>query len=149
MNMDISLNTPFQFQPSAQLLCAGQPDEAGFRAAAQAGVKAVLNLRPDAEMVWDEAALLGELGVEYLQIPISSAEDLSQDNARILNQWLAQRQDETVLIHCASSNRVGALLALGAALEGSTNEEALALGRSAGLTKMEPLVQALLQQWSG
>ena len=147
--MDISLNTPFQFQPRPRLLCAGQPDEAGFRAAAEAGVTAVMNLRPDAEMAWNEAALLRELGLEYVQIPVAGPEDLNQDNARQLNQWLKQHENDQILVHCASSNRVGALLALGAVLEGASPDEALALGRSAGLTKMEPLVQALIQQWQG
>lgn len=145
--MDVNLNTPFQFQPRARLLCAGQPDAQGFQQAAQAGVKAVLNLRPDAEMDWDEAALLQQLGLEYMQIPVASHADLSQGNARKLNAWLASHQDETVLVHCASSNRVGALLALGAALEGADTASALELGRQAGLTKMEPVVASLLQQW--
>ncbi|ORE88488.1 hypothetical protein ATO7_01395 [Oceanococcus atlanticus] len=146
--MSPQLNTPYQFDPRPNLICAGQPDAAGFQAAAQAGVVAVMNLRPDEEMDWDEAALIKELGLDYLQIPVSSPADLSQDNARQLNAWLEQYAGKPVLVHCASSNRVGALLALGAFLQGASGEQALQLGRDAGLTRMEPMVASLMQQWA-
>ena len=147
--MSPQLNTPYQFDPRPNLLCAGQPDAAGFESAKQAGVVAVLNLRPNEEMDWDEQAFLEELGLDYLQIAVSSPADLSQDNARKLNAWLEQYADRPVLIHCASSNRVGALLALGAFLKGAEMDQALQLGRDAGLTRMEPMVASLMQQWAG
>ncbi|PPU82009.1 hypothetical protein XpopCFBP1817_20380 [Xanthomonas populi] len=54
-----------------------------------------------------------------------------------------------VLIHCASSNRVGALIALekGRA-NGAPRDEAIAIGRAAGMTSLEPLVMRLLDQQS-
>ncbi len=146
--MSPQLNTPYQFDPRPHLICAGQPDAAGFQAAAQAGVVAVMNLRPDEEMEWDEQALVEQLGLDYLQIPVSSPADLSQDNARLLNDWLDKYDGKPVLVHCASSNRVGALLALGAFLKGASGEQALQLGRDAGLTRMEPMVASLMQQWA-
>ena len=145
--MALSLNTPYQYAPMPHLICAGQPDEAGFRAAAADGVVAVLNLRPNEEMEWDEAALMQSLDLDYLQIPVASAADLNQDNARQMMAWLAAHQDQKVIVHCASSNRVGALLALGSSLQGMETNEALALGRVAGLTRMEPMVASLIQQW--
>jgi hypothetical protein len=49
------------------------------------------------------------------------------------------------LVHCGSSNRVGALLALRAAwLKGATLEAALAAGRSAGLTGLESAVRSAI-----
>ncbi len=146
--MSFNLNTPFVFEPLPMLVCAGQPDPEGFRQAAAAGLAGVVNLRPDAEMDWDEAGLLAELGVDYLQIPVSSPNDLSQQNARILWDWLEAHRDQQVMVHCASSNRVGALLALGHFLAQGDHEEALELGRAAGLTKMEPMVVQILRQWS-
>ena len=145
--MSVELNTPFVFHPEADLICAGQPDEQGFRNAVEHGVKAVLNLRPSHEMDWDEAAFLSELGVSYLQVPVASPADLSKENAQTVQAWLKQHAGESVLVHCASSNRVGALLALAAVLDGTPGDQALALGRAAGLTKMEPLVQSLINQW--
>ena len=144
--MTIELNTPFNYEPREGLICAGQPDEQGFRAAAQAGVVAVMNLRPDEEMEWDQAALMQELGLEYAQIPVAGPMDLNRENAAALMQWLEQHQGQSVMVHCASSNRVGALLALGSVLNGETPDQALAFGRAAGLTRMEPMVQSIMAQ---
>ncbi len=145
--MSLSLNTPYIFEPSANLVCAGQPDPQGFREAAAQGFTAVANLRPEEEMEWDEAALMAELGMDYLHLPVASPADLSRDNARRLNRWMAGHAQHKVLVHCASSNRVGALLALAAWLDGSTPEEAIDLGRRAGLTRLEPVVRDLLSEW--
>jgi hypothetical protein len=52
---------------------------------------------------------------------------------------------EPVVLHCASSNRVGALLAMKAFyLDDATPEEALALAKKAGITRMEPSVRQKL-----
>jgi hypothetical protein len=49
------------------------------------------------------------------------------------------------MVHCASGNRVGALLALRAnRLEGASPEDALELGLDAGLTRLEPAVREAL-----
>jgi hypothetical protein len=49
------------------------------------------------------------------------------------------------VIACASGNRVGALLALREFwLEDAEPEAALALGKAAGLTRLEPSVRLLL-----
>jgi uncharacterized protein (TIGR01244 family) len=58
------------------LLIAGQPSEAAMRKLAAGGVTRVINLRTQREMdnrqavPYDEAALLKELGVEYIHIPL-------------------------------------------------------------------------------
>ena len=51
-----------------------------------------------------------------------------------------------VIIHCASGNRVGALLALRANLiQGKSASEALAFGKAAGLTTLEDAVKQRLK----
>ncbi len=51
-----------------------------------------------------------------------------------------------VLVHCGSSNRVGALLALRAFYhEGATVEEAMDIGAVAGMTRMTDAVRAKLE----
>ena len=144
--MSIEMNIPFLFHPRDGLYCSGQPDAEGLQQAIDAGVRTVINLRPDAEMDWDEGAWLDEQGVEYLKLPVAGGGDLNPQNARKLGHWLEQRS-EPVLLHCGSSNRVGALLALHAVLEGAGEDEALKLGRDAGLTKLEPVVTELIRSW--
>ncbi|MGQ0622652.1 MAG: beta-lactamase hydrolase domain-containing protein [Panacagrimonas sp.] len=134
--------------PAPDLLTGGQPTQADFEALAAAGLKHVINLRPITEDAgFDEAALAAKLGLTYTNIPVAGPADIGDDNARKLDAALASTKGEPALVHCASSNRVAALLALRAAhIQGKSTDEALAFGRAAGLTKMEPLVQELLQR---
>ena len=74
---------------------------------------------------------------------MDGAAGLSLDKARELRSLL-QDAKGPVLVHCASGNRVGALIALSAADEGVPVEEALARGRAAGMTSTEARVRELL-----
>lgn len=140
-------NLPLGGQPEAQLLTAGQPTPVDFAALAEGGLKHVINLRPITEDAgFDEAALAAQLGLSYTVIPVAGPGDLSLERARDLDAALAATQGEPALVHCASSNRVGALLALRAHwLQQKSVDDALAYGRAGGLTKMEGAVQQLLQ----
>jgi protein tyrosine phosphatase (PTP) superfamily phosphohydrolase (DUF442 family) len=78
-------------------------------------------------------------------VPISDASDISFDNAAVLNQILADN-DGRILLHCGSANRVGALLALREKLLGASNDDALAVGKATGLTRLEKLVTERLAE---
>ena len=128
-------------QPQAGLYIAAQPAQAQWRAFADAGVTTVINLRPDAELEdRDERAEVGAAGLRYVQIPVAGAAGITAANADALAQAL-QQADGPVLVHCASGNRVGALLALGAVRAGMPVEEAITYGKSAGLTSAEATVR--------
>ena len=49
-----------------------------------------------------------------------------------------------VLVHCSTGNRAGALMALAAHAQGLPAADALALGKAAGLTGLEPAVRGKL-----
>jgi len=127
---------------------AGQPEATAFATIAKSGVKHVINLRPPAETpIFNEAAIVTKAGMAYYNIPISSSDDLTRDNVMLVDKVLRSIGDETVLIHCSSSNRVGALMALKASwLEGASTEEAIAIGNRWGLIKLQPVVEKLLAQ---
>ena len=91
-----------------------------------------------------EAAEARRLGLAYVALPIAGKDGITPANAAAL-QALLDQHGEGVLLHCASGNRVGALLALGGAMSGLSDADALALGRKAGLTAMEPLTVERLQ----
>lgn len=133
------------------LWTAGQPTADDLRTLADAGLEAVVNLRTDGEpgTVDDEAEILRSRGVAYLHIPIAGPEDLTRENAAQLDAFLEAHAGQPTLVHCGSSNRVGALLALRARyFEGESEEEALALGDEAGLKKLRPAVEAKLDEAS-
>jgi len=121
---------------SGRMYFAGQPDEASLvRLATEAGVRTVVNLRGPEEMSqvgFDEHAVADSLGLRYVNIPVSpdsfSAEDVERFAA------VLEQTDEPVLLHCASSNRVGGMWAAYLAMHRNlTLDDAVELGESAGL----------------
>jgi len=142
----VKLEIPNACYPAPGLCAGGQPPAEQLRLAQAQGVRTVINLRPASEAIdFDEPALASELGLSYVHLPISGAPDITVDNARKLAAALQQAGDAPVLVHCASGNRVGALFALKAhAVDGLEATAALAFGKTAGLTGLEPVVRAQL-----
>ena len=131
--------------PRTGLLTGGQPGTAAWRDLHVAGVTRVVNLRSASELgSRDESQEVAASGMDYIHIAVSGPADLTPENARQLWQSL-QGESGTVLVHCASGNRAGALLALGAAQDGGMSPQAaLELGKAAGLTTLEPVVRERL-----
>jgi uncharacterized protein (TIGR01244 family) len=131
--------------PQPGIVTSGQPTEAQFAALPQAGVTRVLQLRPTGESgTGFEEAAAGKLGLEFVRLPVEGKSGLTRANVERFAAELA-KPGTTTLVCCGSSNRVGALFALRAAwLDGKPVEDALAIGRAAGLKAMEPEVRALL-----
>lgn len=125
---------------------AGQPNEAALEVFADAGYVAVVDLRGEQEdRGFDEASVVEELGMHYVLLSIEEADAINFDYAKKLDKLLAGF-DGPILLHCASSNRVGALLALRAYLHGASPEAALELGREGGLTRLEDTVRERLAE---
>ena len=134
-------------QPRPDLFTSGQPSAQQLRDAARSGVTTVIDLRmPHEDRGYDEAAAAEALGLRYVRLPIDGAAGIREANARTLDRLL--RQDPgTTLLHCASGNRAGALLALvRARVQGAPVDDALQFGRDAGLTSLEPAVRAALER---
>lgn len=131
--------------PRPGLCATGQPGSSAWAPLARAGVRTVVNLRPTAELPErDEASEVSEAGLTYVYIPISGPDALTRDAAQALQNVLVS-SPSTVLVHCSTANRAGSLLALADAWFGSRDvENALALGRDAGMSTWEPTVRALL-----
>ncbi|MCC4634681.1 fused DSP-PTPase phosphatase/NAD kinase-like protein [Xanthomonas dyei] len=125
------------------LVSSGQPTQADLRAAAARGVTTVIDLRaPEETRGYDEIAAADALGLRYVRLPIRNADALTPEAARVLQRVLDQQQQGTVLLHCAS----GTLLALLAAREGASPEQALQIGREAG---MQPSLEATVRKQLG
>lgn len=122
---------------------AGQPDEMAFRVFADNGYVAVIDLRTaEEDRGLDEPAVIDRLGMEYVQLPIGE-DDITFDKARELGDLLDDYEGP-VLVHCASANRVGALLALMMVDDGADTELAIEMGKAAGMTRLEPAVREIL-----
>jgi uncharacterized protein (TIGR01244 family) len=132
-----------EVKPVKGITPAGQPDAAALRVFAENGYAAVIDLRTaDEDRGLDEPAVVEGLGMKYVAMPIGH-DGITFEKAVALDKLLAEF-DEPVLLHCGSSNRVGALLALRASLNGATDAEALEIGKRAGLSSLESSVRQTL-----
>ena len=132
--------------PGPNYYSGGQPSDEQLTALAGAGVKHVINLRPASETPkLDEASLVADRGMSYHSLPVDGAAGLTLSNVKALDQLLKQAGDEKVFLHCASGNRVGALMALRASLiYGESTDAAIAQGKAWGLTRLEPELRRLM-----
>jgi protein tyrosine phosphatase (PTP) superfamily phosphohydrolase (DUF442 family) len=142
-----SLELPNYAAPERQLVTAGAITETQLRELAEIGSIRVINLRTLAEPgAAREAEVVAELGIPYVHLPVGGPADLTEANARRLAEVLAARPPGALdVLHCSTSNRVGALLALKAHyVDGEDPDSALAYGRAAGMKSLEPEVTRIL-----
>lgn len=150
-DLPIDLQLPSMRTPQPQRIVSGAIDARELGRLRAAGVKHIINLRTSEEAQgFDEAGIAAGLGLHYGSIPILGAQSLTRENAARLDELLRAAGDEPTLVHCASGNRVGALIALRAALiEGQSAEAAVAEGKRWGLTSLEGAVRTVLENSSG
>ena len=135
--------------PESQVLSSGQPTEAQLQVMANAGVKHVVNLRTAGEQVdFDEKAAVEAAGMTYYSIPVAGGAGVNSANASSLQQLLNNISGEPVLVHCASGNRVGGLMAVSAFQNGQSIDGAMAEGARWGMTS-DQLQQTVRQTLSG
>ena len=115
---------------------APQIAAADFAALAAAGVRTVINNRPDGEELGqlssaEAARLAAAAGLAYRHIPVTAA-TLSDEAVSAFRQEVAA--SGTVLAYCRSGTRSATLWALGEILAGGLScDAALAIGRANGL----------------
>ena len=132
--------------PVGGITSSGQPTAAALEVFARSGYKVVIDMRgPEEDRGMDDFEGAVEAnGMEYVSFPVVGPDAISFDTARKLDDLL-QGLDGPVLMHCGSGNRVGAVLALRESLAGADDETAIAYGRDAGMTRLEPLVREVLE----
>lgn len=109
-------------------------------------VRHVVSISPAEETPdFDEAAASRSLGLNHHQLSIRSPADLTPATVVALDRVLTRIGVAPTLLHCASGNRVGALMALRAGwLQGMTVDAAVRIGRAHGLTRLEAEVRRRL-----
>ena len=135
--------------PEATIMSSGQPTEEQFQILADSGIKHIINLRTPEEMDWDEGALVRSLDMEYHSIPVAVSSGITRENAQALFDLLDGLAGEPVIIHCASGQRVGALIALSAQQnQGMDADAAMEEGRRWGLSspRLTPVVSSILAE---
>lgn len=130
----------------ARIVSSGQPDLATLEAISAEGFTLVVDFRREAEdRGIDEKDAVERLGMRYVNVPVSVPDGISFDNAAKLEQ-LIEDNDGRVFLHCGTGNRAAAIVALRESLLGASDDDALAAGRAAGLTRLEETVRERLAE---
>ncbi len=128
---------------------AGQPDEAAFKRFQDLGVNVVINLRPPREMdnrervPFDEAAVLEELDLQYVQIPLGG--EAYPYNRQAVDQFaeVLAKHNGPILLHCTVAWRASYMWAAYLILHHDfTLEDALARGEAIAISP--PPLEGLL-----
>ncbi|MCA8912950.1 MAG: hypothetical protein KDB82_14720 [Planctomycetes bacterium] len=119
---------------AGDLWFAGQPSEGDWQAVTDAGIKRVIDLRDRAEdRGYDESVKLEGLGLGYQVFEVRKegfSPEVVEPAVKALSE--AEKSGEGTLVHCASSNRVGSLVAIWRYRQGEDIEKALEAGKAAG-----------------
>lgn len=142
----VGLGLANEIFPEPNRIVSGAIDAAELGRLRAAGVRRVISLRTEAETQgFAEAQIAAGLGIDFHSIPIQGSESLTVENARKLDEALQRAGEELTLVHCASGNRVGALIALREAwVRGRSMDAAIAEGKRWGLAGLESAVRSLL-----
>jgi len=112
---------------------AGQPTDAALEDIKNAGFKTIINLRTEQEGSLEEKPKVEALGLDYHNIPIGS-DGITNEQVALFEKILGDSKARPVFVHCASSNRVGAMWFIHQVLgEGKDEDAALEEARKAGL----------------
>jgi uncharacterized protein (TIGR01244 family) len=128
------------------LATAGQPAPEALARLKDLGFRTVVNLRTDQEGAAEERKVVESQGLRYVSVPVT-VESLSLADADAVEKVLRDPSSGPVLLHCHSSNRVGAVWALIQSREGKSLDAALAAGREAGLRS--PQLEAAVRRLVG
>ena len=125
---------PNAIQPEEGLLIAGQPTAKQLKAAAKAGYKTVIDLRPLSEdRGFDEEKAARKAKLEYSNIAVTP-DTLDTSTIKYFLTVLSNAE-RPALIHCASGNRAGGLYYAWLVLEkGVPEDQAMAQAQAAGLS---------------
>jgi uncharacterized protein (TIGR01244 family) len=141
----MGMSIPNWHQVEAGIYSSGQPAPSDWAQLPAAGVRAVVTLRGPEELAgFDEAKAVRDAGLEYYELPVRTVADMSPERVAQFKALVSRLREGGVLVHCGSANRVGAMFALSRASAGVPASEAIAYGRRAGLTGLEPQVAALI-----
>jgi uncharacterized protein (TIGR01244 family) len=133
--------------PEKGVMAAGQPTGEQLQVLAEEGYKTVIDLRAaDEPRGYDEVEAAKANGLTYVNLPVTLA-SLDQETIDRFVKTM-EKAEEPVLLHCASSNRVGALWYAYLVEKGMAPAEALEKGKAAGLTNPEltKKIQALVAE---
>jgi protein tyrosine phosphatase (PTP) superfamily phosphohydrolase (DUF442 family) len=132
------------FQAVSDSLCRGaQPSADGFRELAKSGVHTVLDLRGAGGRSSEEAKLVGNLGMQYVNIPLDGFKAPTVDEVSKIFSVLNDQSAGKIFVHCRrGADRTGTVLALYRIQHDHwTNQQALTEAKTMKMAAAERLMQ--------
>jgi protein tyrosine phosphatase (PTP) superfamily phosphohydrolase (DUF442 family) len=90
---------------------AGQPTEEQFAAIQAAGYEITINLDAPGDAVRNEAEIVGQLGMDYIHIPVIWESPQPSDLDQFF-EVMDRHQGKRLFVHCAANARVSAFMFL-------------------------------------
>ena len=106
------LEAIFNYLPiNSQLATSGQPTKNQLKSIQRAGYTKIINLAPTRaeNALNNEAALVADLGMGYINIPVDFSNPTEQDFAQFVSQ-LKSHSNKKIWIHCAANMRVSCFI---------------------------------------
>jgi ubiquinone/menaquinone biosynthesis C-methylase UbiE/protein tyrosine phosphatase (PTP) superfamily phosphohydrolase (DUF442 family) len=104
--LSVELGSTNNVHQDGRLYFAGQFSADDIDVLKQREISRVISLRTADEIDWDEKMALENAGIEFIEIPFSDAESLTDNVFDRVREELRD-QSKTTLFHCGSANRVG------------------------------------------
>jgi len=114
------------------LAFGGQPSAETVERLGEMGFRTIVNLRTEREGAPAEGEVVRAQGLDYVWVPVTAGTFSLQD-VETVERVLDDPEAAPVLLHCASSNRVGAVWGAIQARQGRTRDEVESDTRTAGL----------------
>ena len=106
---DVTLGNTKNVHLCRNLFLAGQPTQGDIPIIKEKGIKRVVTLREEGEVEWNERAAFEDAGLEFVQVPFRSPDSLTDDVFLRVRKLLQKSNKGSILLHCGSANRVGAV----------------------------------------
>jgi len=128
-NLSVYSNTHF---------LAGQPTAEDIPLLKEKDIQLIINLRTeDEDLGFEEKKVIEEAGIKYTNIPFTSG-TLTDEKIEKIRGLLRDTNNQPMMMHCGSANRVGAVWLIYRVLdEGWKYEDALEDAKSVGLKSAE------------
>lgn len=127
-----SLDAPSYKRLSPSLAVAGRPSPEAVAKLKELGFRTAIDLRQPNEGVAIVREAVEAQGLRFVSVPVSP-NTFSVGDVRKVEAVLSDPGAAPVLLYCASSNRVGGVIAVIERWRGRSQEDAVAEGRKAGL----------------
>jgi protein tyrosine phosphatase (PTP) superfamily phosphohydrolase (DUF442 family) len=88
-----------QIHRLGDIYLAGQPTKDDLKIAKDKGLKTIVSVRGKNEIEWDEAAAAKELGIEYVHLPFTSADTLTDAIFADARKVLRDKSKRPLMMH--------------------------------------------------